>query len=101
MPAPRLSALVLRAHDPSKMDQKKYDGAPHFFHFNSVQTKLSLQSSEFLLTKDREIADDVHHIISFLVFCSRFVLLLYFFSQVDLDAHTFIRDVYLKKSKFI
>jgi hypothetical protein len=46
---------------PSKMDPKKFRSVPQFLFLISVQTKHSLQSSEFLLTKDREIADNVHH----------------------------------------
>jgi hypothetical protein len=42
------------------MDQKKSEGFLNIFFLISVRTKLSLQSSEFLLTKDREIADNVH-----------------------------------------
>ncbi len=45
------------------MDQKNSEGlvrVPQFLFLISVQTKYSLQSSEFLLTKDREIADNVH-----------------------------------------
>ncbi len=45
---------------PSKMDQNKFRKVPQFLFLISVQTKNSLQSSEFLLTKDREIADNVH-----------------------------------------
>jgi hypothetical protein len=45
---------------PSKMDQTKSGGFLNFFFLASVQTKLSLQLSEFLLMKDREIADNVH-----------------------------------------
>ncbi len=33
---------------------------PQFLFLISVQTKHSLQSSDFLLTKDRELADNVH-----------------------------------------
>ena len=42
------------------MDQKNSEGVPQFIFLISVQTKHSLQSSEFLLAKDREIADNVH-----------------------------------------
>ncbi len=45
---------------PAKMDQNKFRSFPQFLFLISVQTKHSLQSSEFLLTKDREIADNVH-----------------------------------------
>jgi hypothetical protein len=47
---------------PSKMDQTKFRRVPQFLFLiiMMVQTKYSLQSSEFLLTKDREIADNVH-----------------------------------------
>jgi hypothetical protein len=38
----------------------KFQGVPQFLFFISVQTKHSLQSAEFLLTKDRDIADNVH-----------------------------------------
>jgi hypothetical protein len=47
-------------HGPSKMDQKKSKGFLNFFFLISVQTKLSWQSSELLLTNDKEIADNVH-----------------------------------------
>jgi len=42
------------------MDKKILKGSSIVFFLVSVQTKLSLQSSEFLLTKDRGIANDVH-----------------------------------------
>jgi hypothetical protein len=45
---------------PSKLDKTKSEGFLSFFFLISVQTKLSFQSSEFLLMKDREIADNVH-----------------------------------------
>jgi hypothetical protein len=45
---------------PSKMDQKNSEGVPQFLFLISAQTKYSFQSSEFLLTKDRGIADNVH-----------------------------------------
>jgi hypothetical protein len=44
----------------SKMDKKQFRTVPQFLFSIMVQTKYSLQSSEFLLTKDREIADNVH-----------------------------------------
>ena len=34
LPAPHLSALVLCAHDPSKIDNKNSEGVPQFFHFD-------------------------------------------------------------------
>jgi hypothetical protein len=56
------SERKMRAHAtwPFKDGPKKSEGFLNFFFLISVQTKLSLQSSEFLLTKDREIADNVH-----------------------------------------
>jgi hypothetical protein len=39
---------------------KKNPKVPQFLVLKILQTKYSLQSSEFLLTKDREIADNVH-----------------------------------------
>ncbi len=41
---------------------KKFRRVPQFLVLKILQTKYSLhwQSSEFLLTKDREIADNVH-----------------------------------------
>jgi hypothetical protein len=45
---------------PSKMDKKKIRRVPQFLVLKILQTKYSLQSSELLLTKDREIADNVH-----------------------------------------
>jgi hypothetical protein len=43
-----------------KDGQKKFRRVPLFLVLKILQTKYSLQSSEFLLTKDREIADNVH-----------------------------------------
>ena len=58
--SPARLGLVLRAHDPSNMD-KKFRRVPQFFFFLvSVQTKLTLQSSEFLLTKENFFSNDVH-----------------------------------------
>jgi hypothetical protein len=45
---------------PSKMDQNKSEGFLIFFFLISVQTKLWLQSLEFVLMKEKEIADNVH-----------------------------------------
>jgi hypothetical protein len=45
---------------PSKMAKKKFRRVPQFLVLKILQTKYSLQSSEFLLTKDRELADNVH-----------------------------------------
>ena len=60
LPAPRLSPSYC-AHMTLQRWTKKFRRVPQFFFFLvSVQTKLSLQSSEFLLTKDRGIANDVH-----------------------------------------
>ncbi len=42
------------------MDQKNSGGFLDFVFLVSVQTKHSFQSSEFLLTKDREIAGNAH-----------------------------------------
>jgi hypothetical protein len=53
----------LRAHAtwPFKDGPKtNSEGFLNFSFLISVQTKHALQSSEFLLTKDREIADNVH-----------------------------------------
>jgi hypothetical protein len=67
LPAPRHQAQrpVLRAHAtwPFKDGPKNPKGLGLLIVFSliSVQTNLSLQSSEFLLRKDREIADNVHH----------------------------------------
>jgi hypothetical protein len=46
----------------SKMAKKNSEGFLSFLVLKILQTKYSLhwQSSEFLLTKDREIADNVH-----------------------------------------
>ncbi len=64
LPAPRHQAQHPRIARACHMDlqrwTKKIRRVPQFFFLISVQTKLSLQSSEFLLTKDREIADNVH-----------------------------------------
>jgi hypothetical protein len=38
---------------------KKFRRVPQFLVLKIIQTKYSLQSSEFLLTKDKEIADNV------------------------------------------
>jgi hypothetical protein len=55
------SEKKLRAHAtwPFKDGPNKTRRVPQFFFLKSVQTKLSLQSSEFLLTKDIKIADNV------------------------------------------
>jgi hypothetical protein len=45
---------------PSKMDKKKIPKGYSILVLIFFHTKYSLQSSEFLLTKDREIADNVH-----------------------------------------
>ncbi len=60
--AGRWPAQRLRAHAtwPFKDGPKQSEGFLNIFLVISVQTKLSFQSSEFLLTKDREIADNVH-----------------------------------------
>ncbi len=42
------------------MAKKKFRRVPQFLVLKILQTKYSLQSSEFFLTKDREIADNVH-----------------------------------------
>ena len=42
------------------MAKKKFRRVPQFLVLKILQTKYSLQSSEFLLTKDREIADNMH-----------------------------------------
>jgi hypothetical protein len=56
------SEKKLHAHAtwPFKDVQKKFRRVPQFLVLKILQTKYSLQSSEFLLTKDREIADNVH-----------------------------------------
>ena len=56
------SEKKLHAHAtwPFKDGQKKFRRVPQFLVLKILQTKYSLQSSEFLLTKDREIADNVH-----------------------------------------
>jgi hypothetical protein len=57
LPAPCYQAQrpVLRAHAtwPLKNGPKKSEGFLNFFFLISVQTKLALQSSEFLFTKDK------------------------------------------------
>jgi hypothetical protein len=57
------SEKKLRAHAtwPFKDGPKQNsEGFLNFLFLITVQTKHLLQSSEFLLTKDREIADNVH-----------------------------------------
>ena len=59
-----VSTVVARssrhAHDPSKMDKKIPKGSSIFLFLISVQTKFTLQSSEFLLTKENFFSNDVH-----------------------------------------
>jgi hypothetical protein len=45
---------------PFKDGRKKFQRVPQFLVLKILQTKHSLRSSEFLLTKDRENADYVH-----------------------------------------
>ncbi len=56
------SEKKLHAHAtwPFKDGPKKFRRVPQFLFLIIVQTKYSLQSSDFLLTKDKENADNVH-----------------------------------------